>query len=256
VEAGELPAAWVVSELQPDRQYLNRIRDSWLTFEPVGRTSVRSEEIVSLVLRDSATGAAIDLSLPDLSGELFRLQWETRRASALYANLAAHTCGVLLFLHAEDVRRSERISPKLEAGSEIQASETADGASFVEWTPKLAPTQVQLVEMLQFASLLHVDPRPIRIGVVISAWDLVKEPVRPTDWLESQLPLLSQFLESNQRETPYRVFGVSAQGGDLEKDKSRLQAETVPTKRIRVVGNALEPSSDLTAPLRFLLQGD
>jgi hypothetical protein len=253
VEAGELPTALVATELQPNRNYLNRIRDSWLTFQPVGRTSVRSEEIVSLVLRDAETDTAIDISLPDLSGELFRLQWATRRASRFYADLVANASGTLLFLHADAVRKSFRIVPPVETAHTEGISPSSQGKSVVEWAPDVAPTQVQVVEMLQFASLLHGGDRPLRVAVVISAWDLVNESIKPSDWLESQFPLLSQYLESNQQETAYRVFGVSAQGGDLEKDMGRLQAEAIPSRRIRVVGEVLEPNSDLTAPLRFVL---
>jgi hypothetical protein len=252
VEAGELPTALVGSELQPDRHYLNRIRDSWLQFEPVGRTSLRSQEVISLVLRDSATKAAIDLSLPDLSGELFRLQWATRKASHFYADLAANAAGLLLFVHAHSVRQSARIAPEGIRNGMAAGQPEVVGSSVV-WTPDLSPTQVQLVEMLQFVAALRTDPRPIRIVVIISAWDLVTDPIVPSAWLESQLPLLSQFLISNQFEVPFRVFGVSAQGGDLERDMAHLQAETVPSKRIRVVGDTLEQSSDLTSPLRFLL---
>src|SRR4051812_5565967 len=95
VEAGELPTALVTSELQPDRQHLNRIRDNWLQFQEVGRTSLRSQEVISLLLRDTVTGTRIDMTLPDLSGELFRLQWATRKATKFYADLAADPLGVM-----------------------------------------------------------------------------------------------------------------------------------------------------------------
>jgi hypothetical protein len=253
VEAGELPTALVAAELQPDRQYLNRIRDSWLTFQPVGRTSLRSQEVISLILRDAVSDEAIDLSLPDLSGELFALHWATRKASAFYADLASASSGILLFLHADSVRRSSRISPESVKGSKATDEVSGGVHESTEWTPDATPTQVQLVEMLQFSLFLQTALQT-RIAVVVSAWDLIREPVIPSAWLESQLPLLSQFLTSNAREVPFRVYGVSAQGGDLEKDITRLQAETVPAKRIRIVGETLLPDNDLTAPLRYLLE--
>jgi len=249
IEAGELPTALRASELQPDREYLNRIRDSWLKFEPVGRTSLRSQEVISLVLRDATSGAAIDISLPDLSGELFRLQWATRKATKFYADLAANTSGIMLFLHADTIRRSPRIGFSSQGQSEPQST----SKTFTEWKADNSPTQVQLVELLQFARYLHATSKPLRIAVVVSAWDLISEPILPEAWLESYLPLLSQFLSANAELMPFRIFGISAQGGDLEKDLTRLQAESVPSKRIRVVEHVLEPNRDLTAPLRFLL---
>lgn len=259
VEAGELPTALVASELQPDRTYLNSIRNSWLTFKPVERTSLRSQEVVSLVLRDAAKGAAIAISLPDVSGELFRLQWATRKASQFYADLASSASGVMLFMHAEAVRRSPRIGAppshsdrEAPGGGQGEASAAADGA-IREWTPEDAPTQVQLVEFLQFARVLRASTRPCGVAVVISAWDRVTTPILPNAWLESSVPLLHQFLTANADSMPCRIYGVSALGGDLTEDLARLQAEAVPSRRIRVVESDLEANSDLTAPLRFLL---
>jgi len=258
IEAGELPTALIASELQPDREHLNRIRESWLKFEPVGRTSLRSQEVTSLVLRDAATGTAIDISLPDLSGELFRLQWATRKATQFYADLAVNTAGIMLFLHVDAVRRSLRIPSASEGETEPQVSSSAASDSAAprpisEWKPDDSPTQVQLVELLQFARFLHTSVKPLRVAVIVSAWDLVTESILPEAWLESYLPLLSQFLTANADALPFRIVGVSAQGGDLQKDLDRLQAESVPSRRVRVVERVLEPNRDLTAPLRFLL---
>ncbi|MEQ1871229.1 MAG: hypothetical protein ABL961_14535 [Vicinamibacterales bacterium] len=256
VESRELPTALSAPQLQPDRAHLNRIRDSWLQFMPVGRTSLRSQEVVSLVLRESATGAAVAVSLPDLSGELFRLQWATRKAGTFYADLALNASGIVLFLHVDAVRRSSRIGPAPrfdEEGHIEQAPAEPETARVREWQYDDAPTQVQIVELIQFARFLRADSTPLAVAVVLSAWDLVREPILPAAWLEGYLPLLSQYLTANQEMMPSRVYGVSALGGDLEKDLTRLQAESTPSRRIRVVEDEIEPTHDLTAPLRFVL---
>ena len=125
-----------------------------------------------------------------------------------------------------------------------------------EWSSDLTPTQVQLVELLQFVAFLRSTPEPLRIAVVVSAWDLVRDQIPPISWLESHLPLLFQFLVANSDAAPFRAYGISAIGGDLLKDLDRLQEETVPSRRIKVVENGLEPHGDLTAPIRFLLALD
>jgi len=259
VEAGELPTALVTSQLQPDRQYLNGIRDNWLKFREVERTSLRSQEMLSLLLRDARTDATIDIILPDLSGELFRLQWVTRKATRQYADFAAKASGVLLFIHPTGIEKSPRIAfPRGEETSpkEAAGAQDNDAAKMLEWSSNLASTQVKLVELLQFVNYLRLSNRPPSIAVVVSAWDLVRDSILPSSWLENNLPLLSQFLTSNAELAPFRVYGVSALGGDLQKDLQRLQGEDVPSRRIRVVDNKLQAHGDLTAPIRFLLELD
>ncbi len=259
VEAGELPTALVTSQLQPDRQYLNGIRDNWLKFREVERTSLRSQEMLSLLLRDAKTGATIDIILPDLSGELFRLQWVTRKATRQYADFAAKASGVLLFIHATSIEKSPQIAfPREEETSpkEAAGAQDNDAAKLREWSSNLASTQVKLVELLQFVNYLRSSDKPPSIAVVVSAWDLVRASILPSSWLENNLPLLFQFLTSNVEVAPFRVYGVSALGGDLQKDLQWLQDEEVPSRRIRVVDNKLRAHGDLTAPIRFLLELD
>jgi len=225
--------------------------------------------MVSLILRDPGTGAEIDVTVPDLSGELFRLQWANRKATRSYAEFAAESCGVLLLIHPADLQRAPRIplppttepplSTDMESPLGDPIGETAMGMSATEpkeWSPDVVPTQVELVELIQFVAHLHTATQPLRVAVVVSAWDLVRDPILPVSWVESHLPLLSQFLVANADVVPFRAYGVSALGGDLAKDLERLQKEAVPSHRIKVVENSLEPHGDLTAPIKFLLALD
>jgi hypothetical protein len=258
VETGELPTALVTSQLQPDRHYLNGIRDSWLKFREVGRTSLRSQEVLSLLLRDTQTDTPINLTVPDHSGELFRLQWVTRKATRQYAEFAGRASGVLLFIHPLGIEKAPRIASLAEhqASRDAEQSPQDNDEKVREWSPDFAPTQVKLVELLQFVNYLRSSNKLPSIAVVISAWDVVRDQVLPSFWLDSHLPLLSQFLTSNADAAPFQVFGVSALGGDLQKDVERLQNEDVPSRRIKVVENKLQSHNDLTAPIRFLLESD
>ena len=184
----------------------------------------------------------------------------TRKATRQYADFAAKASGVLLFIHPANIERSPRIAfPIREAETsslEAASAQDNDAAKLREWSSNLASTQVKLVELLQFVNYLRSSNKPPSIAVVVSAWDLVRDSILPSSWLESNLPLLSQFLASNEEVAPFRVYGVSALGGDLRKDLQRLQGEDVPSRRIRVVDNKLQPHGDLTAPIRFLLELD
>jgi len=189
VEAGEIPASLTAVQLQPNREYLNRIRDSWLRFQELGRTPIREQQTVSLLLRDSTKGSLIDIALPDLSGESFRLQWTLRKATRHYVSFAENASGMLLFIHPDEVKRSALI-PIAEKVSEQNRKDASVPDYGKPWTPDLSPTQVQLVEILQFVEWIRTLERPSRVAVVISAWDLVRDPVLPVAWLENRVPIL------------------------------------------------------------------
>ena len=69
LESAEVGDRLVVPQLQPDRDYLNAIRNSWLALRPLERTSMRTKATASLRLQDAKSGAEIEITLPDLSGE-------------------------------------------------------------------------------------------------------------------------------------------------------------------------------------------
>jgi hypothetical protein len=130
-----------------------------------------------------------------------------------------------------------------------------DGDSHVvAWEPRLAPPQVQLVELLQFIAGREYFKPPFRLALVISAWDMLKETgISPAKWFVTQVPLLSQFLESNRNIFEYTIYGVSAQGGDYTETEKLTQVD--PSERIDVVSSdGTSSSHDLTEPLIWLMR--
>lgn len=137
----------------------------------------------------------------------------------------------------------------------------ADQAEVVEWSADLAPTQVQLVELLQLLMSGDLDIGPRRLTVLISAWDEVEgDGLDPAEVLALKLPLLNQYLRSGRDPWTWRIWGVSAQGGVYEdQDKGEQIAATAalrelerPSDRIRVV-NGKSVGSDITQPLEWLI---
>lgn len=62
-----------------------------------------------------------------------------------------------------------------------------------------APTQAQLVDILQMMANRDYFHRPFRLAVLVSAWDRVlPNSQRPIEWLSVELPLLKQFFQSNE----------------------------------------------------------
>jgi hypothetical protein len=123
-----------------------------------------------------------------------------------------------------------------------------------EWNPKNAPTQVQLVELLQFIDEQRQDRFTIPIALIVSAWDLyVEDYASPDQWLSERLPLLDQYLRTNAERFPLRVYGVSAQGAPLDGDLTGLQSHEHQSDRIMVKSTDCIPH-DITCPVRWIIE--
>lgn len=244
-----------LGRMEGDSGYLNHISRLWSRFEVVPRTSVDAEQIVSMVLNDRATGKTITLTFPDLSGESFNLQWIERHFTASYDRFLRESAGGILFINPNNYVKPVRIDAAASLVKEIgeDAGSESDNGSSTDWDPAQSPTQVKLVELLQFIAGRDYFKPPFRLVLIISAWDVLKdEKTTPKKWLAGELPLLVQFLESNQKLFDYTVYGVSAQGGDYaQTDKL---SEMIPSERIMVVGTDGQNSHDLTEPLLWLMR--
>lgn len=238
-ESAEIKCSLEVSKLHGDREHLNRIRDEWLKLRQLARTGLVDEQSVSMKLVRRGHAREVEVVFPDMSGESFTSQWADRRWTQEYSRLVSRAAGVLLFIHPDVVEpsRIDQANRLVAVLPEAPQPPTESGyEEAVDWDPSQAPTQVQLVELLQFICQ-HPVKKGFRIGVVASAWDLVPDDgVRPEEWVRKRLPLLYQYLKANSDNYPYRAFGVSAQGGDLPKDSARLRRYTKPSNRVKVMG--------------------
>lgn len=237
-----------------DMKYLNQIADSWVTFEVVPRTTTSTERTVSMVLKDTVTNKTFTLTVPDLSGESFVSQLVARQFTRRYDEFLQTASGALLFVSPLDYRKPARIGKARELMEEMgEADGDQDDSSSVPWDVAQMPTQVQLVELLQFIADRPYFKVPFRVALIISAWDsLLGEDKTPAKWLEEELPLLVQFLDSNRRLFDHTIYGVSAQGGDY-KDVEKLTRMS-PSERILVVGTDVKNDHDLTEPLTWLMR--
>jgi len=253
VVSREIEGALHLKELHGDHGYLNDIRDHWVSCEPIGRTQQRAEQLqLSMRLADANDRFAAELIFPDLSGESFKALWKDRVWRERYDQLARKTSGALLFIHPDKVLEPTRINEIL-IPDELDDDDDSPLSSWNRnWNADDAPTQVKLVEFLQFFT--H-DPAvyPLRrVAVMISAWDVVRENIKPSQWLERRLPLLYQYLEGNSHRLASRIYGLSAQAGDLERDAVKLQNYLHHSERIQILGeDCLE--HDITAPIKWLM---
>lgn len=248
-----------LEKLEGNSKYLNQISQAWAAYEPVPRTSIDSETVVSMLLKDTQTSRTVTLTFPDLSGELFTVQWTARHFTKAYDSFLQEASGGILFITPLNYRKPIRIdmaNPVVEeivGGKENEEPVQDTALPPKPWNPERAPTQVELVELVQFISSREYFKPPFRLALVISAWDRLAESNKsPLEWLSDTFPLLHQFLESNKDVFESVVFGVSAQGGDYsQRDKL---TEMVPSERIQVTGANIGNPHDLTEPLQWVMR--
>ncbi len=242
-----------------NQAYLNEIRDAWSRCEALGRTLPAAEQRAEMHLK-CPDDALITLVFPDLSGETFNEQWERAQCSRDYLDLARAADGVLLFVHPDNIDNAPTITQVAQAAVAAGGDVTQEGRNEpAPWTHQMVGTQVRLVELLQILGRPPIGRDHVRTAVIVSAWDSVRANATPDDeltpdgWLINALPLLGQFLAANVDMFPSRVYGVSAQGGDLVRDRERLLALGADTwRRIIVEGPECE-RHDITAPIRWLI---
>ncbi len=245
-----------LKQLSGDRTYLNLIVEAWRACTPVPRTTLQTDDTTVALHLESDGFGEFTLSVPDLGGEAFDQQIEHRKMSAAHATLFRDANGVLLFVHP-DVKKGTQISAQdqitASIGGATEAGNAANPATVpVPWKVEMLPTQAKLVELLQF--LLELVDQRLRVAVVVSAWDLVASVGQnPREYLSRRMPLLRQFLDANDDLVDHAVFGVSAQGGAIPDDKSKL-LELDSLKRIKVCHDS-ENDHDITKPLAWLLGG-
>lgn len=238
-----------------DRAYLNTITEAWRSCLPIDRTTLQTEEDVSLHLEGDSLGK-FELVVPDLSGETFELQLTDRRMITRHNTILQQAIGIILFLHP-DVQKGTPLNQVRELEltlkeSYINMEDDAEDIStlIAPWSIEKMPTQVKLVELIQF--IIENAHKKIRIAVIISAWDLVENlGWSPIEFISHEMPLFQQFLNSNQDLLEHEVFGISAQGGKIPDEKKSL-LELDATDRIKVCCG-VDISRDITRPIAWLL---
>lgn len=264
-----------------DLVYLNQIAEAWRNFEEVPRTSQVGDVDVTMRLVDQVTGVKATASFPDLDGETFNAQIDDRRCRRKFLDDVVADDGLLLFVssnvkgnglsvvelnkmlpadieseQAQDGNADDQLgSTDDDEPSVAEKTAAESGATgYAEWEPKLVPPQVRIVQLLSDLLRGPFEPRQRRLAVIISAWDLTRGmTLSPREWLAVQMPLVDQFLRTNGASFVNEVYGVSAQGVDLNDHAAVDQATTLQAShRILIVGPEGE-GHDLTAPLVWLM---
>jgi len=256
------PTGLVLKKLDGDSTYLNKIRTAWLAFKPVGRNQTDTETFVSMWLKRREGDEEVHLTFPDVSGESFKQQWTSRQLTISYEKCLKTANGGILFIHPKSIIQPLRITEVDDLAALIDedvAAEAKEPATAAPpptpWNIEKSPTQVQLVELLQFLKSQPHFRSPFRLAIAVSAWDLVVvSKMTPENWFQEQLPLLSQFLASNHSSFEVAFYGISAQGGNYEGSEIAELHSKNPAKRIEIFGKGVKSKNDITEPLQWLMR--
>lgn len=171
-----------------------------------------------------------NLVVPDCAGELWEKIHNERCWDDRWEQTVRTMSGCILFFRGS----SDHNVPALNWSDHAEVMECLKAAKKSKEAgemPKL-PTQVMAVDWLQCLSTAFRDRldrnRPLRIAVVLSAWDMAQQEARkadPDNFLSDNLPLLHDFLSGNPERFTSRTFGVSISGGPLTTDDTKFMKE-------------------------------
>jgi hypothetical protein len=256
-EAGSVTALKFDGLSEGNYEHINNLAKRWRAGKKQQRTQTSGMKVVKMRLKDSA-GRSVEVSFPDMPGEDFSGMWEKRELDqSMSSTLSA--AAIVLIVNGDTIRFPAWIVEQMAVakGAGLQAVQ----ARVVDWSADLAPTQVQVVELLQFLMSGSLDVGARRLVVMISAWDEVEgDGLEPAEVLAVKLPLLDQYLRNARDPWTWRVWGISAQGGVYEdSDKGEKFEATAalrdlerPSDRIKVVDGKIV-STDITQPLEWLI---
>ena len=256
-EAGSITALKFDGLSQGNYEHVSALAKRWRAGKKQQRTQTNGMKIVSMRLK-TAQGHSVEVSFPDMPGEDFSGMWEKREVDeAMVGTLEAKS--IVLIVNGDTIKFPAWIVEQMAIAKGAGIDPPA--ADLVDWSPHLAPTQVQVVELLQFLMIGDLFVGPRRLAVLISAWDEVAgDGLDPEEVLSTKLPLLDQYLRNGRDPWTWRVWGVSAQGGVYEDQDKGEQLEATaalreldrPSDRIKVVEGRTE-STDITRPLEWLI---
>lgn len=259
VSEKDVPCKLAYVSLQTDNvEHLHEIASLWRAAKKQERTAQGGDKLVSMILKAEG-GDPQTVTFPDVAGEAFSQMWGKRECDETVAGWLKQP-GVLLFIHADKVTVPKWVIDEKLLMEDLGITPEAEVDDAIDWSPDVAPTQVKLVDLLQSMQVEPLGVGPRRLAIILSAWDKAAgRGLSPDEYLAKRMPLLDQFLRYGVGSGwERRVYGVSAQGGDYDDDKTtlpdaeRLRDIDVPSQRISVVYGDTK-SNDLTEPLQWLL---
>lgn len=252
--ANEVPTVLELTGLSDEEAHVNALEAKWVACKEIERTKPATEGWVEFQVRNRETMTETVLSIPDLRGETFEQPLCSGRCSSELSAAVAEADALLVFTNADrpaDMGLISDLNDMIEDNPQTPAKGPPSARRApMPFKPENMPEEAKIVEFLQMANRRPMLSRQRKIGLVISAWDVVSGSLSPEDWFADHRPMLEQFLSNNSDLWDRRIYGVSALGGRFPRDRQRLKRK-IPSKRIIVVGPETIPH-DLTSLLSWL----
>jgi hypothetical protein len=199
--------------LPGDRKHIQALADHVRELSEIDRTGHDADERFEVPVEFPGAGT-VTLVIPDHSGEQLQGLVERRIWPELLREELASASAVILFVNPDTTR------PPLEL--HLLDGTAPENGEQPEYDNHRACTAAQLIDGLESVIEATRERWPIRIAVVISAFDKAGE-VTPGDWLDKRLPALAAMLASDPGRVQSATFGVCAQGGRREDAESVLK---------------------------------
>jgi hypothetical protein len=265
VSSQQIPTSLKIGKHSGDHRYLETLANRWEEGWQVPRTKTLQQEVITMNLRDAADLTDVSLQFADLSGETFEKAFATRFLSRKAATAFEDVENIMLFVSANDPRDDmTMIDYAAQMDENVNEDEVDEEASAeAKFDPAKTPRQVQVVDFLERIRQPPLSVPIQRVLVIVSAWDKRPEHNDPAQWVKERMPLLDQYLRN--ADVKVRIYGVSAQGGDLPDldnrpeigddaghlDQKALLSLAKASERIQVVGYGAD-QHDLTHPVKWL----
>jgi hypothetical protein len=235
-----------------DRSYIQRLAERVARCEPLERTAVDAHEGMAVELLFQAQGRA-DVLIPDTSGESLRVLVEDRVWHPELRAACEAATAIAIFVHPDRVRAPQPIALLAAAGLADEPAPDHEQQAVDFNVREHACTAAELIDAFENIAERCIDRWPIRVAVIVSAWDRVVGDPTPHRWLQTRLPGLLATIESNPDIARLEVFGVSAQGGSLDA-REELLAKGEICDRVYARDRSGLPVS-LVAPMRWSIFG-
>jgi hypothetical protein len=234
-----------------DRSYIQRLAEQVARGEEIDRTGVDTNEAMAVELSFESLGRA-DVLIPDTSGESLRVLVEQHLWHPRLRAACEQATAIALFVHPARLRAPQPIS--LLAGFESGDAPGPAAEPVAFDVHEHAATAAELIDVFENVTELCRERWPIRLVVIVSAWDRVDGEATPHEWLRTRLPAVLATIESNPDIAALEVFGVSAQGGPLDV-REELLARGEIVDRVYALDRGARPVS-LVAPVRWAIFGE
>jgi hypothetical protein len=230
-----------LARVPEEREYLLELERRWLALTPLERSRHHGARNVQIPIL-TADQRELTLAIPDVVGEAYLDAWLHGGWTDGLEDWLGRATGLLLFIRADAVREATLITVETQSGATAKSD---------RWDPSSTPTQGMLCDLLEQVAAVRGDLLP-PIAVVVSAWDeAAPQGLAARAWMNWRTPLLDQRLRANESDTPFEVFGISAQGGNLHDEAVRQRLAS------RIEDRPLpENGSPLNAPLEWLLNNN